>query len=50
MGGAQYEILISMYDDSGQLITGQDFVRMAERYDRMQAVDRWVVGGTCWIG
>ncbi|GGC63753.1 DUF1631 family protein [Marinobacter halophilus] len=40
----QYEILISMYDDSGQLITGQDFVRMAERYDRMQAVDRWVVG------
>ncbi|MBE0486264.1 DUF1631 family protein [Marinobacter sp.] len=41
---AQYEILISMYDDNGQLITGHDFVRMAERYDRMQAVDRWVVG------
>lgn len=41
---AQYEILISMYDDAGNLITGQDFVRMAERYDRMQAVDRWVVG------
>ncbi|MDL0431081.1 DUF1631 family protein [Marinobacter sp. TBZ242] len=40
----QYEILISMYDDSGNLITGKDFVRMAERYDRMQAVDRWVVG------
>lgn len=41
---AQYEILISMYDDAGHLITGKDFVRMAERYDRMQAVDRWVVG------
>tara|TARA_R110002110_G_scaffold73614_11_gene195277 strand:+ start:9365 stop:13171 length:3807 start_codon:yes stop_codon:yes gene_type:complete len=41
---AQYEVLISMYDDSGVLITGRDFVRMAERYDRMQAVDRWVVG------
>lgn len=41
---AQYEILISMYDDSGNLITGKDFVRTAERYDRMQAVDRWVVG------
>jgi len=41
---AQYEVLISMYDDSGNLITGKDFVRMAERYDRMQAVDRWVVG------
>lgn len=41
---AQYEVLISMYDDAGSLITGSDFVRMAERYDRMQAVDRWVVG------
>ncbi|MFL1456500.1 DUF1631 family protein [Marinobacter sp. GN3S48] len=41
---AQYEVLISMYDDGGDLITGRDFVRMAERYDRMQAVDRWVVG------
>ncbi|PPK50014.1 DUF1631 family protein [Marinobacter persicus] len=41
---AQYEVLISMYDDNGQMITGQDFVNMAERYDRMQLVDRWVVG------
>lgn len=41
---AQYEILISMYDDSGQMISGRDFVTMAERYDRMQVVDRWVVG------
>ncbi|RBW49058.1 DUF1631 family protein [Marinobacter sp. F3R11] len=41
---AQYEVLISMYDDTGTLISGRDFVRMAERYDRMQAVDRWVVG------
>lgn len=40
----QYEVLISMYDDAGLLIAGRDFVRMAERYDRMQAVDRWVVG------
>ena len=44
MSAAQYEILISMYDDSGELVTGRDLVRMAERYDRMQAVDRWVVG------
>ncbi|WP_148864422.1 DUF1631 family protein [Marinobacter fonticola] len=42
--GTQYEILISMYDDTGNLITGAEFVRMAERYNRMQAVDRWVVG------
>ena len=40
----QYEVLISMYDDSGNLITAAEFVRMAERYNRMQAVDRWVVG------
>ncbi|WP_165857431.1 DUF1631 family protein [Marinobacter sp. JSM 1782161] len=40
----QYEILISMYDDAGNLITAAEFVRMAERYNRMQAVDRWVVG------
>ncbi len=41
---AQFEILISMYDDAGALITGSDFIRMAERYNRIQAVDRWVVG------
>ncbi|MGM0569327.1 DUF1631 family protein [Marinobacter sp.] len=40
----QYEVLISMYDDQGELITAADFVRMAERYNRMQFVDRWVVG------
>ena len=40
----QYEVLISMYDDSGNLIQAAEFVRMAERYNRMQAVDRWVVG------
>ncbi len=40
----QYEVLISMYDDQGRLIGGADLVRMAERYNRMQAVDRWVVG------
>ncbi|WP_166257204.1 DUF1631 family protein [Marinobacter salicampi] len=42
--GTQYEILISMYDDQGNLISAAELVRMAERYDRMQAVDRWVVG------
>jgi len=41
---SQYEVLISMYDDDGNLITGHDFIRMAERYERMHAVDRWVVG------
>ncbi|MBU6951579.1 DUF1631 family protein [Hahella sp. HN01] len=42
--GAQYEILLSIYDDNGNLIPAGDFVRAAETYKRMQAVDRWVVG------
>ncbi|WP_404365316.1 DUF1631 family protein [Marinobacter sp.] len=42
--GAQYEVLISMYDEAGNLIPSAEFVRMAERYNHMQAVDRWVVG------
>jgi diguanylate cyclase (GGDEF)-like protein len=41
---AQYEVLISMYNDTGNLIGAAEFVRMAERYNRMQSVDRWVVG------
>ncbi|MBS3803999.1 MAG: DUF1631 family protein [Oleiphilaceae bacterium] len=41
---AQYEVLISIYNDTGNLIGAAEFVRMAERYNRMQAVDRWVVG------
>jgi len=40
----QYEILLSVYDDVGHLIPAYDFVRTAEKYNRMQAVDRWVVG------
>ncbi len=37
----QYDVLISTYDDQGNPIMAAD---MAERHDRMQAVDRWVVG------
>lgn len=40
----QYEILLSVYDDRGHLIPAYEFVRTAEKYNRMQAVDRWVVG------
>ncbi|PID41670.1 MAG: hypothetical protein CSB48_13550 [Proteobacteria bacterium] len=39
-----YEILLSVYDDSGHLIPANEFVRTAELYGRMQTVDRWVVG------
>ncbi len=39
-----YEILLSVYDDKGHLIPASEFVRTAELYNRMQTVDRWVVG------
>lgn len=42
--GTQYEILLSVYDSQGNLIPAADFVRAAEDYQRMQMVDRWVVG------
>ncbi|MCG8613984.1 MAG: DUF1631 family protein [Pseudomonadales bacterium] len=42
--GTQHEILLSIYDDKGHLIPATEFVRTAEHYNRMQAVDRWVVG------
>ena len=35
---------LSVYDDRGHLIPAYEFVRTAEKYNRMQAVDRWVVG------
>ncbi|MBK8971887.1 MAG: DUF1631 family protein [Hahellaceae bacterium] len=44
--GTQYEILLSVYDTSGNLIPAGEFVRAAENYKRMQVVDRWVVGHT----
>ncbi|MFE8070576.1 DUF1631 family protein [Marinobacteraceae bacterium S3BR75-40.1] len=42
--GLQHEVLISLYDDQGHLITAAEFVRTAEHYERMHMVDRWVVG------
>ncbi len=42
--GTQHEILLSIYDDEGQLIPAGKFIRAAESYKRMQEVDRWVVG------
>jgi len=40
----QYEVLVSMYDDAGNLIAGHDFVRMAEHYGRIRELDRRLVG------
>ena len=40
---AHYEILLRIMDDEGELQTPQTFIKIAEQYDLMRAVDRWVV-------
>jgi len=42
--GVQHQVLYSMYDESGQLIHGSEFSRIAERHSRIQTVDRWLIG------
>jgi diguanylate cyclase (GGDEF)-like protein/PAS domain S-box-containing protein len=39
---AQYELLIRMLDDDGDLIPPGTFLQVAERYDLVQDIDRWV--------
>jgi diguanylate cyclase (GGDEF)-like protein len=38
-----YEVLIAMQDDQGKQVSPAEFVQAAERYNRMHAVDRWVI-------
>lgn len=38
-----YELLLRMVDEDGELVLPGTFIAAAERYDRMPAVDRWVV-------
>lgn len=38
-----YEVLLRIRNAAGELETPQEFVRAAEQYDLMRAVDRWVV-------
>ncbi|MFP5430350.1 MAG: DUF1631 family protein [Gammaproteobacteria bacterium] len=38
-----YEVLLGMRDDGGEDLPPSEFVQAAERYNRMLAVDRWVV-------
>ena len=40
----QYDVLTGVYDDDGNLVGGKDFIRLAERHDQIQALDRWVLG------
>jgi len=41
--GHHYEILLTMLDELGDTMPPTDFIIAAETYDRMTAVDRWVI-------
>lgn len=40
---SHYEILLSVEGPDGSLLPPVDFIHAAEKYNRMQAVDRWVI-------
>ena len=45
-GKTHYEVLIRMIDEFGNYVFPDDFIPVAERYELMTAVDRWVVKNT----
>ena len=38
-----YEVLLSMRDEFGDVMPPSDFIHAAETYNRMAAIDRWVI-------
>lgn len=38
-----YEVLLTVVDENGEHLPPADFIRAAEEYSRMSAVDRWVI-------
>ena len=43
----QFELLLRMRDESGQLVQPAEFIPAAERFNLMPALDRWVVRQAC---
>ncbi|MGC9221104.1 MAG: PAS domain S-box protein [Solirubrobacteraceae bacterium] len=41
---AQYELLLRMLDGDGGIVPPSEFIHIAENYDLIQGIDRWVVG------
>jgi len=41
-----YEILVRMIDESGELVPPDDFIPVAERFELMGMVDRWIMEHT----
>lgn len=46
MGGVHFEVLLRLQDGQGPLIAPSVFIPIAERYDLMPHIDRWVVRNT----
>jgi diguanylate cyclase (GGDEF)-like protein/PAS domain S-box-containing protein len=42
-GGAHYELLLRMRDETGKIVTPEQFIHAAERYSLTPAIDRWVL-------
>ena len=40
---SQYELLLRMQDDNGQIVPATAFLATAERFDLVQEIDRWMV-------
>jgi diguanylate cyclase (GGDEF)-like protein/PAS domain S-box-containing protein len=47
--GDHYEVLVRMYGENGELISPGDFLPIAEKYNFMPRVDRWIINKTCAI-
>jgi EAL domain-containing protein (putative c-di-GMP-specific phosphodiesterase class I) len=43
----QFELLLRMRDETGQLVLPNEFIPAAERFNLMPAIDRWVVRQAC---
>ncbi|MFL6194081.1 MAG: EAL domain-containing protein [Thermoanaerobaculia bacterium] len=41
--GLYFEVLLRMLEDDGRIHLPSDFIRAAERYGLMRAIDRWVI-------
>jgi diguanylate cyclase (GGDEF)-like protein/PAS domain S-box-containing protein len=41
--GAHYELLVRLRDESGRLVSPNDFIAAAEHYALATAIDRWVI-------
>jgi diguanylate cyclase (GGDEF)-like protein/PAS domain S-box-containing protein len=44
--GLYFEVLLRMAEDDGRIHLPSDFLRAAERYGLMKAIDRWVIRNT----